>query len=37
MKKQDEQLDSVLHTITVLKEQSHVIGKELDDQAMYHP
>lgn len=34
MKKQDEQLDSVMGTISVLKEQSRAIGKELDEQAI---
>jgi len=35
IRKQDEQLDTVLGTIGILKQQGFTIGRELDDQAVY--
>lgn len=35
MKKQDEQLDNVLTTITVLKGQGTAIADELNEQQMF--
>jgi len=35
MKRQDKHLEDVHGTISVLKEQAHAIGDELDDQEKY--